>query len=216
MENYETITKRILEVADLIKKQKNPNQIMISLSRDEHLRAFTFVNDRETVCLTLQRIPVLLPNRFPSTNYQAIGKGIRSTAQTQHIEYVVSEEEENTNTATSTTENEEEMELTKISEISRETIEEKFVSCFPTDHNEIVITILTDFLNNLVEYEDEPTSTAFMYRCYLTFAREKHHTNAKDNVIKDVKKFKMLLNEVIGQYEVKDTRSRGWKLAVPK
>lgn len=77
--------------------------------------------------------------------------------------------------------------------------------------------ILTDFLNTLVEHDEFLTSSAFMHRCYLRYARKHYRTNAKINVVKSVDMFKSILRNLASKYEVVvNGRSKGWKLGVPK
>jgi hypothetical protein len=81
---------------------------------------------------------------------------------------------------------------------------------------ELMSTILVGFLQSLVEYEETLTSSAFLHRCYLAYAKKEHHTNAKPNVIKSVDVFKKVVRDLLGNYEViQDGRSKGWKLAIP-
>ena len=97
--------------------------------------------------------------------------------------------------------------------VSSETIEK----LIKIDHEVLLVTILTEFLNTLVEH-DELTSTAFMHRCYLDYAKIHHKTNSRLNVIQKVDKFKDVMRGVFGEYEVKEGggRSKGWRLGIPK
>ena len=131
------------------------------------------------------------------------------------------EEVINTTTTTSTQksveeESEEEVKRNKIEEVSSELVERNISLALKGTHSELSVVILRNFLNSLVEYQGTPTTSAFMHRCYLAYARKNHKTNAKINVIQDANKFREVLRSIIGQYEDKEgnERSKGWKLAV--
>jgi len=104
----------------------------------------------------------------------------------------------------------------QIEEISADLVERNISLALKGTHSELSVVILRNFLNSLVEYQGTPTTSAFMHRCYLSYAKKNHKTNAKTNVIQDANKFKEVLRSVVGEYEAKEGngRSRGWKLAV--
>lgn len=127
-----------------------------------------------------------------------------------------SQEEEPINTTSTTTTqqcSESSEEYTKITPVTTEQIDE----FFGKSTNELTLTILSNFINGLVLYEGTPTSTAFMHRCYLAYAKKHYKTNAKSNVVQNADTFKRLLRDLIPEHEIrKDERSKGWALAIVK
>jgi hypothetical protein len=103
----------------------------------------------------------------------------------------------------------------KIEEVSSDLVERNISLALKGTHSELSVVILRNFLNSLVEHQGTPTTSAFMHRCYLSYAKKNHKTNAKVNVIQDSNKFREILKNVIGEYEIKENnRSKGWALAV--
>lgn len=88
--------------------------------------------------------------------------------------------------------------------------------------------IIQQFIQTLIinPTPNDLTSSAFLHRCYLRYARDVHHTTSEINVITNKKDFVDYLRNVVGDYEVRKYyrrtdcvniyRSKGWKLAVPK
>ena len=184
---YSNIVKQLALVTEMIKNSDNEDQIVNRLADEGHLRIFSIV---------------------PCDENNSEEEQINTTSTTTTQKNVVEKE--------STESTEEEIVRKKIEEVSSDLVERNISLALKGIHSELSVVILRNFLNSLVEHQGAPTTSAFMHRCYLAYARKNHKTNAKINVIQDANKFKEALRSIIGQYEVKEQgeRSKGWSLAV--
>lgn len=182
---YSNIVKQLALVTEMLESQNNKNDILKRLSANCHLRVFDIISDEE------------------SSEEEVINTTSTTTTQKE------SSEEE------SKSSEEEIVTRKQIDELSSDLVERNISLVLKGTHSDLSVVILRNFLNSLVEYQGPPTTSAFMHRCYLSYAKKNHKTNAKTNVIQDVNKFREALKNVIGEYEVKENgRSKGWTLAV--
>lgn len=224
MENYTTVVKKLQDVTAWIEKQDHKDEVITKLTAQRCLEVFGIFPYEEEFSVKSTKViekfitrPACEGKRNEGTKLLGEMKRLKATTKKES-------EEESDISGCSEEEGEEEGDesepnkFTKIPEVSSEAVEAQINAHLKGARKELMVTILTGFLNTLVEYDEKPTTSAFMHRCYLTYAKKQHRTNAKSNVIQSAKIFAQVLRGIIGDYELKEgnERSKGWALGVPK
>jgi hypothetical protein len=215
MDSYLTIVNKLFEINAVILDQPNKDEIISKLIVDGHLTIYRSDLTQQTI----------YKNRSVDEYVDPCGNESDEDAKYDTVDIEEEERDDEDAQYGATEESDDEAIEESDSEdvqyetikIDAEVIEEQVRSYHKEECSELMVEIVTKFLCNLVNCDDVLTSTAFMHRCYLSFAKKHHKTNAKVNVIQKVDEFKKILRNVVGSYEVKSNgRSKGWKLGVPK